>query len=255
MAVHPDGKAFVVTNWGTCMLSVYALPTGECVRSLNGGTIDGTDGCAKFYTPCKVCFAPNGHLLVSEDSNKRVQELTFEGQFVRFIGNEVIDDDVVGLAADSKHIAVGKFGPGHQVFLFDFYTGSLIRSFGSSEVGQGVYRMSMCHGIRFTADGQHVIVASYATNSVLTFTLAGEVVSMFEVNEPRDVQVAPNGDVVVTGRAEVHVFNRDGSPLRSFGCTGSEPGQFKLDSVYALAWWGAHLFVLDNKNGRVQVFE
>jgi len=79
-------------------------------------------------------------------------------------------------------------------------------------------------------------------------------------NGPTDVVVAANGDVFVSDGHEamsnnrIVKFARDGTFIKDWGGTGSEPGQFIVPHALALDSQG-RLFVADRDNNRIQIFD
>jgi DNA-binding beta-propeller fold protein YncE len=79
-------------------------------------------------------------------------------------------------------------------------------------------------------------------------------------NGPTDVVVAANGDVFVSDGHEpvsnnrVVKFKRDGTYVKEWGGSGSEPGQFLVPHSLALDSVG-RLFVADRDNNRIQIFD
>ena len=159
-------------------------------------------------------------------------------------------------------ISVGcAWGDGPRVVLFDGNTGAVTSRFG--EVGTAPGHLGMfCVGIRFTPDGNHVIVAFVedGTKRLSLFTTAGVFVSCVGMG----VLGRGNMDVMqsvcreyVVADCESHrvcVFSPDGSMLlRSWGVRGTGDGQFQFPTALAAA--GKHLYVMDSCGGRVQVFE
>ncbi|MGD8282220.1 MAG: peptidyl-alpha-hydroxyglycine alpha-amidating lyase family protein [Gemmatimonadota bacterium] len=81
------------------------------------------------------------------------------------------------------------------------------------------------------------------------------------LNEPTDVAVAPNGDVFVTeghsfasGVNRVSKFRPDGTFVKSWGGTGSAPGEFNVPHTIAFDSEG-RVFVGDRANNRIQIFD
>src|SRR5262245_37079658 len=81
-------------------------------------------------------------------------------------------------------------------------------------------------------------------------------------DEPTDVVVASNGDIFITeghsggttGNDRVSKFSRDGKFVKSWGKTGSAPGEFNAPHTIALDSRG-RLFVGDRSNNRIQIFD
>ncbi len=133
MAVSADEK-WLVVGLRDCVLFVFSLPMGELVRSFGSAG----DGRLEFYGLFRLCFAPNGivigNLVVVDHCNKRLQEVTLKGVFVRFIGVDDFDDGTAWPYCVTVHhdiIAVGcDRGTGPRVVLFDFGTGVVTSRFG-----------------------------------------------------------------------------------------------------------------------------
>ncbi len=81
-----------------------------------------------------------------------------------------------------------------------------------------------------------------------------------EFNGPSDVLVAPNGDIFVVdghgieGNNRVVKFSKDGTFIKTWGKTGTGPGEFLDPHALAMDSQG-RLFVGDRKNNRVQIFD
>ena len=257
LAISPDGVNMGVSH-GNHTLSVYSLPGGEHIRTFG---CEGT-GKGKFNCPAGLCFSATGNILVAEYSNKRVQEVKLTGGHVRFIGVDVIDDRISGIAANTELIVVVKVGgtSNSRIMMFDAVTGAFVRAFGDYGDAPGQL-MKICSGVRFTPDSRHIIVAESSGEDdarLSVFTLAGEFVRC--IGEERlmvahDVEFADNGDVIVCDyRADVVcVYSADDSTLlRQWGGEGDADGM--LTCPMALAMHDSQLYVLDGGSQRVQVF-
>lgn len=68
---------------------------------------------------------------------------------------------------------------------------------------------------------------------------------------------APNGDVYVSdgyGNARIHHYSAGGALIRSWGMSGTEPGQFNLPHNICIDRAG-RILVADRENHRIQVFD
>ncbi len=187
-----------------------------------------------------------------------MQELTGLGdaelQHVRFI-------PAVGAWTIALHIDTLAVGTGRSTIeLLSYASGAHIRSIASVGSGPGQIGLQ-CEGLRFTPDGQFIIVAENEN----------ERLSMFRVSDGcfvkhigagvvgdghKDVQFAPNGELLVADyeNCRVCVFSADGDTLlRTWGTQGTADGQFQYPTALALV--DSKLFVLDCSSARVQVFE
>lgn len=179
--------------------------------------------------------------------------MTLAGVHVKTIGEGIIDVDAAGIAASSRAIAVGTQ---FKVFLFDITSGEAIRSFGEEGLAEG--KLKRCSGLRFTPDGNHILIAEWLNDRLSLFTFAGVFVRCIgsgTLKSPYDVDFAPNGNLLVADRDNhrICVFAPDGfTLLRCFGGDGATAGQFRYPT--ALALHASQLYVLDRDSGRVQVF-
>ena len=250
----------MVVSYSNHTLSVHELSSGTLVRVM--GSKGAGAGC--FNDPQKVCFSAAGNVLVVELGNKRVQEVTLSGDHVRFVGVGVIDDGMCGIAANTELIVVGKAccPSNSRIIMFDAVTGAFVRSFGDygDAPGQLMYH---CHGIRFTPDGRHIIVAEssgeweYRRGRMSMFTLTGEFVRCIgdgDLKVPRDIEFADNGNIIVSDSYlsdPICVFSADGSKLlRQWRCG---PGE-SYTRPTALAMQSGQLYVLDPDAQCVRVF-
>ena len=108
-------------------------------------------------------------------------------------------------------------------------------------------------------------------NQVVKFSPTGEVLLVLgtagtagdpppALDQPNDVVVAPNGEILVAeghgsaGPGRISRFAADGTFLGSFGEYGSGPGQFAVPHALAFDSQG-RLFVADRGNSRIQIFD
>src|SRR5688500_15805249 len=108
-------------------------------------------------------------------------------------------------------------------------------------------------------------------NQVVKFSPTGEVLLVLgtpgeegdppaALDQPNDVIVAPNGEILVSeghgsaGPGRISRFSADGNFLGSFGEPGSGPGQFAVPHALAFDSRG-RLFVADRGNSRIQIFD
>jgi len=113
--------------------------------------------------------------------------------------------------------------------------------------------------------------AAHKGNQVVKFSPEGEVLMVIgtpgsagsppqALDQPNDVIVAPNGEILVSeghgpqGVNRISRFAADGSYLGSFGEPGSGPGQFSVPHAMAFDSQG-RLFVADRGNSRIQIFD
>jgi hypothetical protein len=202
-------------------------------------------------------LTPAGQVLVCENGNDRLQELSglgeAEPEHIRFIAV----DDPLSIALHGDMIAVGI--DGRTVQLLNYASGVLIRSIGCEGSGPGGIG-SHSFGLRFSHDGLFIVVAEGGNPRLSMFRVAdGSFVKHIGVDvvaeSPKDVELAPNGDLLVADMSNhrVCVFSADDDTLLRSWDSGSDVNcKFKLPTAFALA--GNQLFVLEFRSARVEVF-
>lgn len=169
--------------------------------------------------------------------------------------------DVGAVAVDSKD-RVYVFNRGeHPMIVFD-REGNFIKSWG-----EGVFKRA--HGLHIdsndilycTDDGDHTVRKCTTDGKVLlTLGVPGNP-APFMSGEPfhrcTHTALSPKDEIYVSdgyGNACVHKFSPDGKLLKTWGETGTGPGQFNLvhNVVTDADGW---VYVADRENHRVQVFD
>ena len=260
LAISPD-SAHMVASHGNATLSVYSLPGGEHIRTFGScGT-----GKGQFKVSAKLCFSAAGNILVADNGNKRVQEVTLTGGHVRFIGVGVIDDEIWGIAANAELIVVGKYfcTSNNRVMMFDAVTGALVMAFGDYGNAPGQL-MRFCSGIRFSPDSRHIVVAEskgFCFGGRLSmFTLAGEFVKCIgegELKATGDVEFADEGDLIVCDNSDnvIRVYAADNGSTLLRHWTVEMDVDNDMDRPLALAMGGDQLYVLCQDSDYLRVFE
>ena len=169
-------------------------------------------GPGQFYGPGAVLAHPNGNLLVSEHGNRRVQEVTWTGEHVRFLCDANTDGlcpEFVTMSPDGSVIAVttgNSFSSDSvcTVELLNASTGALLRSVNVEAVA---YHMS---DIQISPDGRRLVTVGKRYNPQL-FDLEGKCTwTPFGVSAGvhRFVEFTDGGDVVLCGHYEFYVYAR-----------------------------------------------
>jgi DNA-binding beta-propeller fold protein YncE len=173
---------------------------------------------------------------------------------------------VSGVAINSHdHIFLLHRGPG-PLMEFDA-DGHFIRA-----LGDGLFDRP--HGLRIDSD-DNIWTTDLEGHTVYKFNPAGRIQMVLGLrgraaewhdfghlrafNEPNDIAIAANGDVYVLqghgkGPSLVLKFDRDGNFIKSWGKTGTAPGDFDLPHSIVIDGKGL-LHVADRNNGRIQVFD
>ena len=256
MAVSYNEQWMAVSDYGAHTVTVYAVATGAVVRTFGGlgkerGQFDG---------PFRLCFAPNGNMLVCDVNNKRVQELTVEGKPLRV--SPVKDEYPRTVCTDGNVIVVGKCTSAgrNAILVFDFTSGVLRHEFGP--IGTGVCQIGgECDGVRIAPDGRHLVVVENTTARASLYTLAGVFkkhygAGILSRSNAHDVEFLSATEVVICDYEAccVRMFDvATGLLLRTWGSRGVQPGE--LLNPTALSVRGRRLYVMDHNTPRVQVFE
>ena len=146
--------------------------------------------------------------------------------------------------------------------------GQWIKSFG-----QGLFVFP--HGITMDPDGNIWVTDAGGEgpkgHQVFKFSPEGEVLLSLghagvagdgpdHFNAPTDVVFAPNGDFFISdghtpdSNNRVMKFSKDGRFIKSWGTTGSGPGEFLVPHALAMDSQG-RIFVADRDNNRIQIFD
>jgi DNA-binding beta-propeller fold protein YncE len=262
IAIDASGSTLAIANAASCRVELYSLPDFRLKCTL-GYNADEGPGPFDAANPQKMCFAPNGNLLVAEYNFHRIQEVVPKGNddHVRYIGEGVFTRGVHGVACDgSVIVATQPDSLFDQVIVFDYKTGGELRRFGVYGGQMGQLRGSQ--SISITPDGRHVVVAETDNNRVSVFTIEGEFVKCMGnkdvLSAPVDVCVTDSGEIAVVSKGRKAVVVLGGMDCgelevrRVFGEEGPASGQFVWPS--AIAMFRGKLFVGDSRSDRVQVF-
>ena len=145
------------------------------------------------------------------------------------------------------------------------------------EIGRGIIKRP--HGV--TAGRERLYVVDEGADSVLVFTMAGDLVGRIgggpsdpdfprlglhvdrivaplpPFTRPTRLAIAPWGDLYVSdgyGNCRIHRYTADGELLGSWGAPGSGPGEFRIPHAVSTDRQG-RVLVCDRENDRIQVFE
>ena len=168
------------------------------------------------------------------------------GQFSRPRGI-ALDDDGNIYIADSGNSRVQKFDALGN-YLFDFGT-----------FGQGDGELRDPNGIAVDAAG-NIYVVDASNQTLMRFAPDGRFQKQWKgpapgFDVPTDIAIAPDGKLYILdrGRARVVTFEPAVDKFSSFGAPGTVEGQF--DRPTGITVGGGLVFVADNGNDRVQVFD
>lgn len=256
IAVSPDGGVLYLGHSRTGTVYTFELPSA---RKLHQFGKKG-ENAGEFSDIFRMAVHPtNGNIVVPEIRNHRIQEVTPSGTHVRFIGSGV--GDFRNIAVSVAHVAGIVDQSGTSLAVFEYTTGELLHRFGKWGHGNVEFLFG-CYGVRFTPDCQHIILAESSNARVTEFTLAGEFVRHLveKTRSPRDVDFAPNGDVLVSLASSpsiILVLARD-----DVTCTRSiqPPSPDSFATTDAIAVSGGRMYVVNSSPAggggpRIHVFE
>ena len=169
--------------------------------------------------------------------------------------------DVAAVAVDSKD-RVYVFNRGaHPMMVFD-RDGRFLRSWG-----EGVFHRA--HGLHIGAD-ESLYCTDDGDHSVRKCTLDGKVLLTIGIpgkpapymsgapfHRCTHTALSPRGDIYISdgyGNARVHKYSPDGKPIKSWGESGTGPGEFNIPHNLCCDQEG-WVYVADRENHRVQVFD
>lgn len=252
ITVTDDGTIHVANNNLNTVEVISA--TGKGLRSYGkAGTAQG-----QFLYPYGIGALPNGHILVAETGNFRIQELSPKGQFIQtFIpkNNKIGLQKPGPLYIDSKgHVYIGDLAA-HQVIVVD-KNRNVIRRF------KGI---KYPHGIAVDEKLNRLYVADSGKVGVKVFDLGKKDENPYKVIQTwkpntrftmvRGLATDKHGRlfVVDTISCAVRVFDKNGEYLFSFGQQGFKDGEFLYPSGIFTDSAGK-IYVADWGNDRVQVW-
>ena len=238
-------------------------------------------GELEFKSPRGLACTPNNHIVAAERGNHRLQEVTLEGQFVRFIGaNESGKagsengqfNCPTGVAVNSEAIVFATDSLNHRIQYFksDGTFLGVIEKRGHGNVllndpsSISIYRQPRLQGegsreLIFVTErqGHQVQCFEKEDGAYVSVKIFGEKgVSKGQMREPVGIQVDQKSGYVFVAEMYNHrisIFSRSGKFISSFGSRGSNPSQFQ--NPMCIATLGdARLVITDSGNGRVQVF-
>lgn len=207
IALSSDDQLLALADRESCTVTICDARTGTTRSCIGSPGFE----AGQFLRPCAICMLPlNGNLLIAEDVSKRVQEVTFTGDHVRFIGVDVLrasEDIITDLSASQTTIAVAVKGANtNYVLLFEATTGRLLSSVQlASKMTAGVFDAASL-SVHLSGHGETLYVAR-GSNSIEVWSVnSGEIprqmptLSSAFIFSATDIDTLPTGEVVVVDR-------------------------------------------------------
>ena len=248
LAVAPDGSVYIVDT-GNNRIQQFSAE-GRFIRKW--GTAGSENG--QFNKPKGIVITSDGSVYIDDAGNDRTQKFSSKGKFIRKWQGRNSEDGELSFSTSSN---IGLDGGRYTVDDFNHLIkqydaeGNLIRTWGSSGSKHGLFNFNAgLMGLTTSADGS-VFVADYANNRIQQFNDQGKFTKAWG-NEviftlPRDLAIAPDGNVYVTDAFKVTQFNADGEIIRTFG-------DFHLSRGIAIAP-DSSVYVADTGNDQIQQFD
>ena len=262
LAVSPELGVIAVTNEDS--VSIYSIADASLIRTVG----EYGSGKGQFDRARKVCFTPTGNLLVAEQGNMRVQEITLAGEHVRFFEQFTIgkhkDLEVISVAANAELVAVGLSAMHcqYRVILVDAVSGKCTGGVGEFGYAPG-HMLRDCAGIRITPDGEHVLVAEDSGTGlnarVSVFSVYGGFLGCLTQGE-----LSGASDVAITGSGDIIVCDAHSGTVALYSAvdrvlvrrvTGTAGAGNEIVCPTAIAVCGSRLYVLDDVLKRVTVHD
>ncbi len=160
-----------------------------CTVSCRAG-IQGSGG-GEFYIPEGIAVDSKGDVFVADRGNKRVQEFTSEGAFVRSISQAEEKEGPFDVAVDSSGDLWVAYAWDNKIAEFN-PEGKLIRRWGTAGSEPG--KLSIPYDLSVGPEG-NIWVSEYGNNRVQVFTQGGRYLSGFgsQGNGPGQFKDAPHG--------------------------------------------------------------
>jgi YD repeat-containing protein len=262
-AVDSSGDVWV-TDPGNARIDEFSS-SGGFIKTLGFGVSNGKAEFETCTSSCQAGIAGSGNgqfsgpwgiavnraagdVYVSDQANRRVEEFTTAGAFVRAFGVEHLDI-TAGVGVDPNgNVWVADCG-GNDLAEFDA-SGDYQQTVGSAGSGNGQFS---CPG-GFAFVGGNMYVADFGNKRVQKLSLSGGYLGQFaSVGEPYEInENAVTGEIYESDFAgKVDEFNQAGTLLGSFGTKGIGSGQFEHPTGLAVNSSGV-IYVVDASNNRLQ---
>ena len=235
----------------------YTQKRAKCFTFGNRGSAPGS-----LNQPCDVAVQNNGHILVADTSNHRVQIFDAVGKFISNFGEQ---GGGLGQLSYPSSIAVSPHGHvvvsdhiNHRVQIFTS-GGVYLRSFGDKGSTEGLLNHPI--GIAVDEEG-HIMVVDKDNHRVQVFHQNGIFIRHFgcygsengQLDRPMYAAISPDGDIFITdsGNHRVQIFDANGRHRETFGKRGRNDGEFYFPTGITID--AAGFIVVSDQTARIQVF-
>ena len=241
-----SGDVVYITEYGSNRVQKFTA-SGEFLQSWDGnGRID---------APEAVAVDRSGYVYVSNYGTNEVLKFDWNGTYITTIGSGLFDGPC-GIAFDSSNrVYVADYG-NNRILKFasnGAHLGELGTSGSGPEdidgpIGIAIDNQDVIH----VTDSRNERVQKYSLDGVHLGALSGP---MGLLDTPYGITIGRNGVIYVSdpGEDRVVAFDSNGTPLRTWGVTGSDSGQLH-GPQYLDADSDGNVYVADLLNKRVQKF-
>ncbi len=233
VAVSRDGSTLLVADGaigGSHTIHAFRVADGSRLRVIGGKG----DGPLQFSHPYQLCVAPDGHVLVADSINDRVQVLTPTLDFHCFVGVGHLVGPC-GVCADDDVIVASEW-EAHRISVFSRYDGALLRRFGTGGISDGQLRFP--YGLCFMSGHRHVAIAEFGNHRVSVFSVEGEFIRHAGVGQlrgPNGVACSAFDELVVadTLNNRTAVFSASGELVKTMECERVTGVAINRDTIFA----------------------
>ena len=252
-----QGKIYIVESQPLRPQLVVLNTAKERTSIISGGDF------GVFKSPIGVVAAPNGDIYVSDSVRGSVYVFDKDGDYQTTLDKPGAFKKPAGMALDNnlKRIYIADTGA-NTVYAYSL-SGNHLFSIGSPGNGPG-----NLHGptnVAVNTGNGNVVVVDTLNWRVQVFDSDGKFVRTFgeigdgpgQFTRPKGVGIDSEGHIYVVDAAfdNIQIFTSEGQFLGSFGSTGANPGYFFNLPAGLYIDGSDKLYVTEQLNGRVQVFQ
>ena len=224
---------------------------------------EGEDG-GQLCRPWGVCCDKEGHIIVADRSNNRIQVFGNKGNFLHKFGSAGSRngqfDRPAGVCIDSQNRIIVADKDNHRIQVFKT-DGTFILKFGErgNKSGQFTYPWDVAAN-----RDNHILVSDTRNHRVQLFSSEGLFLNKYgfensswkQFDSPRGVAFNHDGHMVVTdfNNHRLLVIHQDFQTARYLGSEGDNNGQFLRPQGVAIDHEG-NIIVADSRNHRIQIFQ